>query len=107
MEYIVYDVLGHIDGITAKGMFSGWGIYLDGVIVGLIADGELYFKASKELVANYKKAGLYPFTYSGNKGKVYEMAYMSVPEETLHDKEAIEARVYESFEISQSARKKK
>ncbi len=107
MEYILYDVLGHIEGITAKAMFGGWGIYLDGVIVGLIAEGEFYLKADKELVAKYKKEGLYPFTYSGNKGKIYEMSYMSVPEEILNDKEGIEARVFESFEISKKSKKKK
>jgi TfoX/Sxy family transcriptional regulator of competence genes len=48
-----------------------------------------------------------PFTYSGNKGKIYEMSYMSVPEEILNDKEAIEARVMESFEISKKSKKKR
>ncbi len=103
MEYIVQDVLGHIDGITARSMFSGWGIYYQGLVVAIIADGELYFKATKALVEKYKKEGLYPFTYTGNKNKVYEMAYVSVPEEVLEDKEKIFDRVMESFEISKQA----
>jgi len=104
-DYIVEDILGHIDGITSKAMFSGHGIYLDGIIVGIIAEGELYLKADKELMAKYKKEGLYPFTYTGNKDKVYEMAYMSVPLETLEDREKIQERIYESFEISKKSRK--
>ena len=31
-EYVVGDVLGHIDGITSKRMFGGYSLYLDGVI---------------------------------------------------------------------------
>lgn len=104
MEYIVGDVLGHINGISAKSMFSGWGIYLDSVIVGIIAEGELYLKADKELVAKYKKEGLYPFTYRNN-GRIYEMSYMSVPIETLEDREAIELRVIESYAISRKSKK--
>jgi len=104
-DYIVEDVLGHIDGITSKGMFGGWGIYLEGIIVGLIIDGELYLKADKELVAKYKKIGLYTFTYTGSKNKVYEMNYVSVPEETMEDREAIKERIYESFEISKRVKK--
>lgn len=104
-DYIVEDVLGHIDGITSRAMFSGHGIYLDGVIVGIIAEGELYLKANKELVAKYKKEGLHPFTYTGNKNKVYEMAYVSVPLETLEDREKIQERIYESFEISKNKKK--
>jgi len=85
--------------------FSGHCIFLDGLAVGLIIDGELYLKADKNLVAQYKKEGLYPFNYTGKKGKVYEMAYVNVPIETLEDREKIEARLYESFEISKKSKK--
>jgi DNA transformation protein len=104
-DYIVEDVLGHIDGITSRAMFGGHCIFLDGKAVGLIAEGEFYLKADKETMAKYKKEGLYPFTYTGNKNKVYEMAYMNVPIETLEDREKIEARLYESFEISKRTKK--
>ena len=106
-DYIVEDVLGHIDGITSREMFGGYCIFLDRLAVGLIIDGELFLKADKELVAKYKKEGLYPFTYTGNKNKVYEMAYVNVPIETLEDREKIEARLYESFEISKKSKNKK
>jgi DNA transformation protein len=106
-DYIVEDVLGHIKGITSKGMFGGHGIYLDKIIIGIIVEGELYLKADKELVAKYKKEGLYPFTYEGHKGKIYEMSYMSVPIEILEDREAIQARIYESFKISRESKKAK
>jgi TfoX/Sxy family transcriptional regulator of competence genes len=58
-------------------------------------------------MAKYKKLGLYPFTYTGNKNKVYEMSYMNVPIETLEDREKIKERIYESYEISKKSKKKK
>jgi len=106
-DYIVEDVLGQIDGISSRAMFGGWGVYLNKVIVGIIAEGELYLKADKELMEKYKKEGLYPFTYTGNKNKVYEMSYVNVPLETLEDKEKIEKRIYESFEISKRVKNNK
>lgn len=105
-DYIVEDVLGHIPGITAKAMFSGWGIYLGGLIVGIIADGELYFKADSQTVVRYKSLGYYPFSYERN-GKMVEMAYMSVPAEVLEDRGAIKARVDESYQISVREDRKK
>lgn len=105
-DYIVYDVLGHVEGVTARAMFGGWGVYLEGVTVGIIVDGEFYLKADKELMAKYKSEGLYPFTYTGNKNKVYEMSYVNVPEDTLNNRDAMDARLMESFEISKKSKKK-
>lgn len=105
-DYIVEDVLGHISGVTARGMFSGYGLYLDGVIFGLIIEGELYLKADKETVVKYKSQGLYPFTYEKKGGKVYEMAYMSVSLDELEDRDRIQDRVIESYEISLKAKNK-
>ena len=65
-EYIVYDVLGHIDGISTRPMFSGTGVYLDGVIVAFVTGGELYFKSDDTLKEKYIEEECHPFTYSKN-----------------------------------------
>ncbi len=109
-NYIVEDVLGHVERITSRGMFSGHGVYLDGVIVGLIIDGTFYLKADEEIMRKYEKEGCEPFRYEREakgkiKSKTITMSYMSVPIETLEDREAIKERVYESFEISKNAKK--
>ena len=99
-DYIIYDVLGHINGITSKKMFSGYGIFLNKKIIAIIADGELYFKANKEFKEKYKLLGCFPFTYSRN-GKTIEMSYMSVSGEELENRDAISTRVDESFEVGE------
>lgn len=43
VDYLV-DQIGR--GATAKKMFGEYGLYLDGVLVGLVCDGELYVKAT-------------------------------------------------------------
>ncbi len=104
-DYILYDVLGHIDGITDRAMFGGWGIYKDGLIIGIIAEGELYLKADPESIKVLTEQGCYPFSYQGKDGKQMSMAYMSVPEETLENQDIMEARIDESFAISARAKK--
>lgn len=99
-EYIVYDVLGHISGITTKKMFSGSGIYLDGVIVAFVTDGELYFKSDDSLKGKYLTEGCHPFAYTRKDGKVIEMHYMSANEDMIENREIMTERVYESFDIS-------
>ena len=98
-EYIVEDVLGHMEGITFKVLFSGYGVYLEGVIVGIIIDGIFYTKTNKELMIKYEKEGCEPFKYKRNDKKVVVMPYVSVPIEILEDREKISDRIYESFEL--------
>ena len=98
-DYIVEDVLGHIEGITSKGMFGGHGIYLDGKIVGLIIDGEFYLKTDK------KTKGLGKSFQYERKGKIVALPYAIVPIEILEDREKIEELIYKSFEISKKKQK--
>lgn len=65
----------------ARAMFGGFGIYLDDVIVGLIAWDRLFFRVGDGNLADYRRAGSAPFTYEGRGGKPVEMAYREVPAE--------------------------
>jgi len=106
VDYIVEDVLGHIDGVRSRAMFGGWGIYLDAVIVGIIAEGVLYLKADKEMVGRYTVEGCEIFKYEGKKGKVISISYMNVPIEVMEDRDRMEDRFYESYELSKKTKKK-
>jgi len=98
-EYITEDVLGHIDGISRKVLFSGYGIYLDKVIVGIIIDGTFYTKTNKELMKKYIEEGGEPFTYERPDGKVVTMPYVSVSIDELEDREKISDRIYEAYNL--------
>lgn len=99
LEYIKEDVLGHIEGITSKVLFSGYGIYLRGKIVGIIIDGTFYTKADKNLMEKYESCGCESFRYKRPDGKVVTMPYISVPIEALEDREKVSERIYESYKI--------
>ena len=111
-DYIVEDILGHIEGITSRAMFSGYGIYLNGIIVGLIIDGEFYLKTDKNTKGRILMDGTrHDSAESGKifeyerRGKTVSLPYAIVPIEILEDREKIEERIYESFEISKKAKK--
>ena len=99
-DYITEDILGHIDGITRKVLFSGYGIYLDKKIVGIIIDGTFYIKVDKKLIPKYQEGDSVPFQYKNKGGKIVTMPYVSVPLDVLEDREKISDRIYEAFELS-------
>jgi DNA transformation protein len=76
--------LGHI---TLKRMFSGAGVYCDGVIFGLILRETLHFKVDDGNRGAYAAEGMAPFSYEA-KGRTVQMgAYWRVPERLLDEPE--------------------
>ena len=60
-------------------MFGGYGVFLDGVMFGLIAFGELYLKTDDGNREDFVAAGLPPFVYRG-RGRPMTMSYHRAPE---------------------------
>ena len=102
-EYIV-DLMQSIGPVTVKAMFGGHGVFLDGLMFGLIADRELYLKVDKESENDFTAKGLEPFTYS-KQGKPFKMSYYQAPEAALEDME--EMNVWANKAYSAALRNKK
>jgi DNA transformation protein len=67
---------------TSRRMFGGHGLYVDGRICGLVADGKLYLKTDERTRAAFADAGCRPFVYAGQKVPI-EMSYWTAPESAL------------------------
>ena len=89
-EFVNYilDLLLPYGDISVRAMFGGYGIYNCDIIVGIIAQDELYFKVDKESAKYYENAGSKPFTYDA-KGKRISMSYWQVPIEIMEDEELL------------------
>lgn len=105
VSYVV-ELLQPMGTVCAKGMFGGHGIFLDGLMFGLVADSILYLKVDNQTVEGYIEKGLEPFTYH-KKGKVMKMSYYQAPEETLEDGEELNAWANDAYEVALRAASKK
>jgi DNA transformation protein and related proteins len=81
---------------TAKSMFGGWGISVDGMSIALIADlgagDKLWLKADEDTRAQWLAAGCARFTYRSTKNGVTRdlgMNYYSAPEEAMDSPDAM------------------
>jgi DNA transformation protein len=70
--------------VQARGMFGGFGLYLDGTMFALIANDSLYVKFDDSNRALFAEAGGHPFTYD-RRGKMVEMSYWLVPPAVMTD----------------------
>ncbi len=80
----VVDLLQSVGPCYCKRMFGGFGIFLDGLMFGLIANNDLYLKVDDDNREDFTALGLQAFTYNKN-GKLMQMSYSQAPEEAMED----------------------
>ena len=107
-EYVSYvvDLMQSIGPVNAKSMFGGFGIFLNGIMFGLIADSVLYLKVDKETESDFKKLGLDPFLYI-KKGKEIKMSYFQAPEGVMDDEEEMNLWATKAYNAALRAASKK
>jgi len=74
------EILAPLGRITAKRMFSGAGIYCDGVIFALHLRDALYLKADETTIPRFEAEGMPPFSYDTKLGERRITSYWRAPE---------------------------
>src|SRR5262245_44948743 len=65
-------------------MFSGAGLFAEGVMFGLLVDGLIYLKADETSCEDFGREGAGPFTYSRT-GRRVSLSYWRLPERLYDD----------------------
>jgi DNA transformation protein len=79
------DRMAPLGPVSARAMFGGWGLSIDGLTFALIADG-LYLKADDLSRARFEAAGLAPFRPFADRPTV--LSYYPMPDAALDDQGA-------------------
>jgi len=88
---LLQEQLEPLGRITFRRMFSGAGVYCDGVIFGLILRDTLHFKVDDGNRAAYAAEGMEPFSYEAQ-GKIRQIgAYWRVPERLFDESDEMVA----------------
>jgi DNA transformation protein len=82
------DLLAPLGPVTARPMFGGHGVYLRGLMFGIVDDDELFLKADDQARPTFEAAGCRQFTYPSAKGPM-AMGYFRPPDDAHEDAEAM------------------
>lgn len=93
------DQLDPLGAVTAKSMFGGYGIYCDGVMFGIVADGAIYLKVDDLTRADYEREGLEPFTYV-KQGKRVALSYHAAPADAVDNPEVMRAWAGKALDVA-------
>ena len=107
-EYVAHivDLLQFIGLVESKSMFGGFGMFLEGLMFGLVAGNELYLKVDTQNLQDYEDLGLQAFSFEKN-GRQIKMSYYQAPEEAMEDAELLSDWASNAYDAAMRAAAKK
>lgn len=96
----VLDQLRELDRVALKRMFSGHGLYAEGVFFGIVNRGTLFFKVGEATRAAYVDAGSGPFKPTK---KVTLRTYYEVPADVLENREQLTIWARQAVHVARAA----
>jgi DNA transformation protein len=75
--------------VSARRMFGGVGLFMNGMMFGLIARDELHFKVGDSNRAAFEQAGEAPFSYETKDGARTLTSYWRCPPDLLDDPDTV------------------
>jgi DNA transformation protein len=94
----VEEALEPMGRVSLRKMMGGATLYLDGIIFGIMVDGELWLKSDSEADAIWDTVSTERFTVSFKDGTVDSMNYRRAPSDVYDDAEAMQRWVSVSVE---------
>lgn len=101
------DLLAGFGPVSIRAMFSGAGVYADGVMFAILVDDTLYLKADEALGRDFAAEGNGPFIYRAGGGRQVAMRYYEVPERLLDDPDELALWARRALAIARQAAKAK
>jgi DNA transformation protein and related proteins len=101
----IRDLFAPFGSVTVRRMFSGAGIFADGLMFGLIVRDVIYLKADEESIAAFEHEGSAPFTYtrgrSSGRPTTHSLPYWRLPERLYDDPDELAVWAGRAFAVAQ------
>jgi DNA transformation protein and related proteins len=101
----IRDLFAPFGAITVRRMFSGAGIFCDGLMFGLIVRDVIYLKADDANIADFEREGCPPFTYTrGRKSgrpSQHALPYWRLPERLYDDPDELAVWARRAFAVAE------
>ena len=86
---VIRDLFAEFGAIEVRRMFSGAGVFVDRVMIALIARDVIHLKADGQTIPAFEAEGLTPFTYATKNGEHTLTSYWRMPDRLYDDTEEL------------------
>jgi DNA transformation protein len=100
------DLFAPFGPVAVRPLFGGEGLYVDGVIIGLVMDDRIFLKTDDATRPAYLAEGCKPFGFMKG-GKRVDTVYFAIPERLYDEPEEFAAWARQAHAIARASPKKK
>lgn len=103
-------ILGFLEAlfpIRISRFFGGIGISYEAVQFAMIMGNSLYFAVDEYTRKKYEDAGMRPFSYMTQRGRIQVRKYFELPEDVLNDPEQLRLWANEAIQVATNTKKSK
>ena len=87
--------------VAVRRMFSGSGVFADGLMIALVVDGVIYLKVDDSLVPLFEREGQTPFSYKTRDGRRTLNSFWRMPERLYDDPDELAVWARQSMAAAQ------
>ena len=91
--------------VAVRRMFSGTGVFADGLMIALVVDGVIYLKADDTFIPLFEREGQAPFSYKTRDGRRTLLSYWRMPERLYDDPEELAEWARLALQVARRAAK--
>jgi DNA transformation protein len=85
----ISELFAGFGAVSVRRMFSGAGVFADGLMIALVSRGVIYLKADDVTIPSFQREKLGPFSYRTKTGQRSLMSYWRMPERLYDDPEEL------------------
>ena len=93
--------LAALGTITTRRMFGAVGVFCDGLMIGILADGGLFLRVDAGNRSAFERARFGPALGYTRQGRRIDLAYLRVPERLIDDPDGFLAWARSAFDAAQ------
>jgi DNA transformation protein len=83
------DLFREFGPVAVRRMFGGAGVFVDGLMIALVARDVIYLKADEQTIPAFEQEGLIPFSYATKNGEHQLTSYWRMPDRLYDDTEEL------------------
>ena len=99
---LIHDLFGGFGRVEIKRMFSGQGIYADGVIFAIVSGDVIYLKTDDASRAAFERENAMPLTFTKKSGQRMVTSYWRLPERLYDDPDELAQWAREALAAARS-----